>query len=64
MDVLEIGQGFIELSSLWDTIAAKMWVLHESGDAALLEEMSEGIAENYSIETRQLTKLQQGFQND
>ncbi len=56
--VLEVGQGFIELSARWDRIAAKMWRLHETSDVALLEEMTEGISENHSIETRLLTRLQ------
>jgi hypothetical protein len=54
----EIGHGFISLSARWDSIAQKMWQLHEMGDAALLEDMACGIAENHHIEVELLTKLQ------
>ena len=59
--VEEIGRKFIELSAAWDAIAQKMWCLHESGNIALLEDMSLGIAENYRTETRLLTRLQREF---
>jgi hypothetical protein len=57
----EIGHRFISLSVKWDTIAQKMWQLHETGDTALLEDMSCGIAENYHVEVELLTKLQELF---
>jgi hypothetical protein len=55
----EIGNGFIGLSVKWDTIAQEMWQLHETGNAALLEDMSCGIAENHHIEVELHTKLRE-----
>ena len=59
--VEETGREFIELSTAWDAIAQKMWQLYETGNIALLDDMSPGIAENYRIETRLLTRLQREF---
>jgi hypothetical protein len=40
-----------------------MWQLHETGNTALLENMSCGIAENYHIEVKLLTELKMAFQS-
>ncbi len=59
---LKIGQGFIDLSAQWDAIAQKMWRLHETGDIALLEDMSRGIMENRHVEAGLFTRLRKEFQ--
>ncbi len=59
----EIGHSFLGLSAKWDVIAQKMWRLHETGNTALLEDMSCVIEENYHIETELLTKLQRELQS-
>ncbi len=58
----EAGHGFIALSAMWDAIATRMWQLHETGDIALLEEMSGGIADIYGMEARLITRLQRELQ--
>jgi hypothetical protein len=56
--VEDIGQSFIGLSAKWDSIAQKMWQLYETGNTALLEDMSSDIMENYHVEVELLTELQ------
>lgn len=53
------GHNFLSLSDKWDEIAQKMEQLHETGDPALLDEMSIAISENYEKETALLVKLQE-----
>ncbi len=59
---LKVGQGFIVLASIWDTLAQEMWHLHETGEASLLDNMSAIIAQNYDMEERLLIRLQREFQ--
>lgn len=52
-----IGHDFVILADKWDTIAGQMWHLHESGDTALLGEMSAVIMDNHNIEAALLDRL-------
>lgn len=54
----EIGMLFIMLADRWDDIAQNMWELHETGNEALLREMSACIVKNYDKEIELLTKIQ------
>lgn len=53
----KLGRDFIELSTRWDGIAQKMWQLHEIGDIALLEDMSNDIMRVCHVESELLTRL-------
>lgn len=53
-----IGQEFVSLADKWDIVAGQMWQLFETGNPALLEEMSAHIMAHYDIEVTLLSRLQ------
>lgn len=55
----EIGHCFVDLGEKWDGVARNMWKLYETGDAALLGDMSRDIMEQHDMEVLLLSKLQE-----
>ncbi len=59
----EIGRSFVNLSAKWDEVAHKMWQLHETGDVALLDDMSIDIVECHNVEAELLLLLKSRLLN-
>lgn len=56
--IVNIGKQFIDLSKQWDSVAAVMWTLFETGQSELLNSMSEVIKSISEHETILFTSLQ------
>ena len=57
--VAELGEQFLEVSELWDDIAADMWNLSLKGDVELLSKIAEKVCTIYEIEKNLYKALQQ-----
>lgn len=55
--VLKIGNEFIELSFLWDTLANDLWQLSLNGEIELLDKMSISIIKIYNLEKNLYSSL-------
>lgn len=64
IQLVELGQRFVEVSLLWDEVAGQLWQLSIDQDVQMLQAISTAVFQLYEIEQQLYLQLEQSMQQE